>query len=149
MIKHRVAKQNKATNALGRKAYLLVTLQPLITSFESLHDQYSSDEDFAAIWDKYMRHEPVGGFSISKGYLFKGHQLCIHKTYLREQLVRELHSGGLAAHTGRDKTLILVEDRFFWPHMRRDVKKFVQRCAVCSVPKELLRNMAIYLAANS
>lgn len=81
VIEHRVvAKQNKAANALSRKAYLLVTLQPLVTSFESLHDQYSSDEDFAAIWDKCTRHEPVGNFSISKGYLFKGHQLCIHKT---------------------------------------------------------------------
>ena len=87
MIKHRVAKQNKATNAVSRKAYLLVTLQPLVTSFESLHDQYSSDEDFAAIWDKCMCHEPVGDFSISKGYLFKGRQLCIHKTHPREHLV--------------------------------------------------------------
>jgi hypothetical protein len=37
----------------------------------------------------------------------------------------ELHSGGAAGHFGRDKTIAMVEDRFYWPSIKRDVAKTV------------------------
>jgi hypothetical protein len=40
---------------------------------------------------------------IQDGLLFKGNQLCIPKFSMRENLLKEKHSGGLAKHFGHDK----------------------------------------------
>jgi hypothetical protein len=41
---------------------------------------------------------------IQDGLLFKGNQLCIPNCSMRENLLKEKHSGGLAGHFGHDKT---------------------------------------------
>ena len=46
---------------------------------------------------------------------------------MRENLIKEKHSGGLARHFGRDKTLALVSENYYWPQLQQDVKKFVQQ----------------------
>jgi hypothetical protein len=46
---------------------------------------------------------------IQEGLLFKGNQLCILKCSMRENLLKEKHSGGLARHFGHDKTFTKLE----------------------------------------
>ncbi|KAK1648703.1 hypothetical protein QYE76_066508 [Lolium multiflorum] len=36
---------------------------------------------------------------------------------------QESHAGGLMGHFGREKTLLILADHFYWPNMRRDVDK--------------------------
>ena len=48
----------------------------------------------------------------------------------REQIIRELHSGGLEGHFGSDKTLAMVVERYYWPIMSRDVERLVRQCRV-------------------
>ncbi|KAK1621150.1 hypothetical protein QYE76_026667 [Lolium multiflorum] len=35
----------------------------------------------------------------------------------------ESHAGGLMGHFGREKTLLMLADHFYWPKMRRDVDR--------------------------
>ncbi|KAK1603858.1 hypothetical protein QYE76_027531 [Lolium multiflorum] len=37
---------------------------------------------------------------------------------------QESHAGGLMGHFGREKTLLMLADHFYWPKMRRDVDRF-------------------------
>ncbi|GJS70080.1 ribosomal RNA-processing protein 8 [Tanacetum coccineum] len=66
----------------------------------------------------------------------KGNRLCILKTSLRSQLIKEIHMGGLIVHLGRDKTIVSVASRFDWPQSKRDVGAFVKRYVVCQEGKD-------------
>lgn len=59
---------------------------------------------------------------MNDGFLFKINQLCIPRGYLREHIICELHSGGLASHVGRDKIIDFVEDKYYWVSMKKDVE---------------------------
>lgn len=55
---------------------------------------------------------------------------------------RELHSEG---HVGRDRTLQLVTSSYFWPTLRRDVERFVERCRTCQQAKGKASNAGLYM----
>jgi len=84
----------------------------------------------------YFRHE---------GFLFKGKTLCIPQCSLREAINWEAHDGGLAGHFGRDKTVALVKENFYWPRHERDVYKHIQRCRVCHLAKAKSQNTGFYM----
>jgi hypothetical protein len=76
--------------------------------------------------------------------LFRGNQLCIPKFSMRENLLKEKHSGGLARHFCHDKTLSKLNGSYFWPGMRTDVNKFVDRCRICQHTKGKRQNAWLY-----
>jgi hypothetical protein len=45
---------------------------------------------------------------------------------MRDNLLKEKHSGCLAGHFGHDKTFAQMSSLYYWPGMRADVKKFVE-----------------------
>ena len=47
----------------------------------------------------------------------------------RELVLRSLHND--AGHQGRDKTLSLIRDRFYWSWMARDVDQWIKSCDRC------------------
>jgi hypothetical protein len=54
------------------------------------------------------------------------------------------NAGGLMGHFGREKTLLMLADHFYWPRMRRDVDKFVKRCITCNKSKSKLMPRGLY-----
>jgi hypothetical protein len=81
---------------------------------------------------------------IQDGLLFKGNQLCIPICSMRENLLKEKHSGGLAGHFGHDKTFAKLSESYLWPSMREDVKRFVDRCKICQHSKGRKQNAGFY-----
>jgi hypothetical protein len=68
--------------------------------------------------------------------MFRGNLLCIPKISMRENLLKEKHSGGLAGNFSHDKTFAQLNGSYYWPGMRTDVKKFVNRCRIYQHVKE-------------
>ncbi|KAI5311709.1 hypothetical protein L3X38_040882 [Prunus dulcis] len=98
VIKHTSGKTNRVADALSRRASLLITLTQEVVGFECLKE------------------------------LYEGNQLCIPVSSLREKLIQDLHGGGLSGHLGRDKTIAGMEERFYWPQLKRDVGTIVRKC---------------------
>ena len=121
VIKRKSGKSNRVADALCRKTSCLVSLRAGVFGFEQLKDLYADDEDFAATWRACKEGNARKGSNLQDDFLFRGDQLCIPRTSLREKLMQELHSGGLGGHFGRDKTLHLRQERFYWPRAKRDV----------------------------
>lgn len=77
-------------------------------------------------------------------WFFKGDTICIPHTSLRESIIKEAHASGLSRHFGKDKTLHLINSRFYWPQLNKDVNNFVKRCYICQTSKGTSQNMRLY-----
>ncbi|XP_022888992.1 uncharacterized protein LOC111404413 [Olea europaea var. sylvestris] len=116
VLHHRFVVENKAANALS------------CNTTELLDNSTRENVDFL----------------LRDGYLFRGTKLCIPRSLLRKFLVWELHAGGLDGHFGREKTIALVEDRFYLPFLKRDVAHIVFQCRTCQLGKAQCQNTRIY-----
>ncbi|XP_024015845.1 uncharacterized protein LOC112089103 [Eutrema salsugineum] len=63
------------------------------------------------------------------------HQSLKHLKGQQKLNKREAHGGGLMGHFGVAKTLSVVQDHFFRPHMKRDVERICGRCITCKYAK--------------
>ncbi|KAK1645909.1 hypothetical protein QYE76_063714 [Lolium multiflorum] len=139
IIKHKKGKDNIVADALSRKNMLLTQLDVKIPGLEILCDLYATDHDFAEpyrlcalgkAWEKYHIHD---------GFLFRANKLCVPESSVCLLLLHESHAGGLMGHFGREKTLLMLADHFYWPKMRRDVDRYVRRCITCNKSKSKLK----------
>lgn len=143
VIKHKKGKANVVADALSRRHSLITTLQTRLLGFDHVKQLYALDDDFASLFHdcELMAHD---SFYRHDGYLFKGHRLCIPKCSLRELLVREVHEGGLMGHFGEHKTLQMLHEHFYWPHMKHDVHLVCSRCIACRKAKSKSMHHGLY-----
>eukprot|EP01018_Ginkgo_biloba_P024721 Gb_03958 [translate_table: standard] len=114
-LRHKLGKANQVADALSRQTAMLTTMSVEVPDFTSMKDQYETDKDFHRAWEYAKNPVTDSGdlfdeYFLQDGYLFKGKQLCIPVGSMRENFIRELQSGGLGGHFGRDKTIAQVED---------------------------------------
>jgi hypothetical protein len=140
VIKHIFGNANKVADALSMRCLILQEFQVKTLGFEHLKEMYCDDLDFKEAytacvnpllidrsqWTKYL---------IQDGLLFKGCQLCIPKCSMRDNLLKKKHSGGLARHLGHEKTFAQLNSSYYWPGMRADMKKFVNKCKIFQYEK--------------
>jgi hypothetical protein len=67
-----------------------------------------------------------------KGRTF--HQLVVPRN-LRKDILFECHDGLLSGHLGVDKTLFRLQERFWWPGIRKDCHYYVMTCDSCNSKK--------------
>jgi hypothetical protein len=136
VIKHTSGKANKVVDALSRINLILQEFQVNTLGFDGLKEMYQDDANFK---DAYANYENLVASNMSQwldymlqeGLLFKNNKLCIPKCSMKENLIKEKHSGGLLGNFGQDKTFARVNDFYFRPGMQNQVKKFVEKCRIC------------------
>lgn len=143
VLNHKSGSSNKVVDALSRKFSLLTTLSFEILGFDLLPEYYAMNPFFSKVLQNFDDGKSLDFLKIN-GYLFKGNQLCIPEGSLRLFVIEELHGGGLGGHFGRDKIEALVKERYYWPTLKRDVARFVQRCMVCQKAKGSAQNTRLY-----
>ncbi|XP_048240817.1 uncharacterized protein LOC124120015 [Haliotis rufescens] len=75
-------------------------------------------------------------FQLKRGVLYRviktegeDQEQLVLPTRCRSAVLRSLHDN--VGHPGRDRTLSLIKDRFYWPGMTKDVETHVQQCVPC------------------
>ena len=120
VLKHQSGKSNRVVDALSRRHLLLIEMQIEVVGFKEFMNLYLEDPNFVEAWkactvpitlDKMKWQD----FIIQYGTLFKGNRLYIPRSSMRENLIKENHSGGLVGHFGRDKIIALVAKNYYWP----------------------------------
>ena len=145
VIKHKQGKANVVVDGLSRRHTLLNVLDTKFLGFDRIKEIYKDDLDFAHIYQECSK----GGhkdFFIHNGFLFKGKRLCVPQGFLRQSLVRDTHEGGLMGHFGVDKTLDILHEHFFWPHMRKYVHSFYDKCIACRKAKSKVQRHGLYIS---
>ncbi|GJR66148.1 putative CCCH-type zinc finger family protein [Tanacetum coccineum] len=139
-LKHKAGIQNKVTDALSRRASCLSVMRAEVKGFDTFKEMYSEDAYFGPVMQEVLRGQRYD-YQVQDGLLFKGPQLCIPDCSLKEKIVAELHALG---HFGQDKSIALVGRKYFWPKLRRDVTRHVERCQVCQRSKGVSTNVGLY-----
>jgi hypothetical protein len=132
VTKHISGTANKVVDALSKKCLLMQEFRVKTLGFDNLKEIYRDDPDFKEAYE--ASENPVlrdksqwNEYMIQDGLLFRGNQLCIPKFSMRENLLKEKHNRGLAEHFGHDKTFSKFNRSYYWPGVRTNVKKFVDR----------------------
>jgi hypothetical protein len=106
---------------------------------------YESDEFFTGVKTFFTGGEANGRgtrdysnqfFVTEDGLVYekRGRQprLCIPAdTKLRVEIMHERHDAPIAGHFGVDKTVASIHRNYWWPHLRRDVGRYVASCESC------------------
>ncbi len=53
-----------------------------------------------------------------------------------------VHDTPIAGHPGRDETLSVTRQKYYWPTLRVDVEKYVAQCIVCAKHKGSMKGPA-------
>jgi hypothetical protein len=122
-ITHIVGNANIVVDALSRRCLILQEFKVKTLRFEHLKDIYFDDTDlkeaYEACTNPVLRdRSQLIEYMIQEGLLFKGNQLCIPKFSMRDNLLKENHSGGLVGHFDHDKMFPQLRSSHYWPGMR-------------------------------
>ena len=145
-INHRSGIENKAVDVLSQLTVTLHRMSAHVIGFDRLKNEYSACPDFSIIYNEVSNdnRQEYLDFLVENGYLFKVTKLCVPRTSFRDLLIWEMHADGLAGHFERDKTIALVEDRFYWPSLKRDVARIVAQCRTWQIAKAKKQNTGLY-----
>ena len=105
-------------------------------------DEQKTDAQIMAIINKLQRKNAEAAkiatqFFLNDGSLFRqpdkgwtAPRLVVPES-LRMYILREFHGSGLAGHSGKNKTLKMICEFFYWKGMCRDVAAFINGCVLC------------------
>lgn len=110
--------------------------QPIPKVLERLKDETAKLPDLQALVLQIANGTTPAHISCVDGLVyFNGRVLLSPNSKLKGLLLTEHHCTPIACHPGHERTFRLLSAGFYWPNMCKDVKKFVDSCAVCQSTK--------------
>ena len=76
-----------------------------------------------------------GVHKLPEGYMKEWRLVVPSGLVLRRELMAQFHNLPMAGHPGRDNTLALVSQHYWWPGMTTWIERYVAGCALCQQSK--------------
>ncbi|KAE9038963.1 hypothetical protein PR001_g7732 [Phytophthora rubi] len=150
-VEYKPGKQNVLADALSRRpdyelAHLTYLESPL---YELIREAYAEDDDLAGLVEVLSapnkaveltarQRSRLHRYSVVEGLLYyqvdggdEPRIVVPNDEDLRHRVLYEAHDTPLSGHLGREKTYTSVARNFWWPHMYKWVRKYVQTCETC------------------
>uniref|UniRef100_H3GDV1 Integrase catalytic domain-containing protein n=1 Tax=Phytophthora ramorum TaxID=164328 RepID=H3GDV1_PHYRM len=150
-VEYKPGKQNVLVDALSRRpdyelAHVAYLESPL---YELLREAYAEDGDLAdlvtslkvpekAVKLTARQRSRLHRYSLADGLLYyqvdesdEPRIVVPNDENLRHRVLYEAHDTPLSGHRGREKTYTSVARNFWWPHMYKWVRTYVQTCETC------------------
>ena len=70
------------------------------------------------------------GSRVENGLLYKDNKLWVSED-LRLDVIREVHDQPAVGHAGVRRTILLIQQHYFWPRMKQDINQYIRNCHVC------------------
>ncbi|KAE8690983.1 cytochrome P450 78A7-like [Hibiscus syriacus] len=132
-IEYKPGKVNCVADGLSRR-YAIETVEG--TLLERIKEGLPHDPVAERIIDG-AKEGRTGEFWLEGELLYyRGHRLFVPRYgKLHKELMKEYHDSKWAGHPGVDRTLALLSEQYYWPHMTEDVQAYVKTCLVCQQDK--------------
>ena len=97
-----------------------------------------NNEDLAPSTSSFTRKASLfSNFSMENGWLKQKDKIIVPSAReLHTKVLQENHDSPCARHIGFDKIVHFLRQTFWWPHLNKDVCKYVQQFFQCQVNKE-------------
>ncbi|UYV72818.1 hypothetical protein LAZ67_10000882 [Cordylochernes scorpioides] len=117
---------------------------PSITALTCFEAEQRKDPKICKLIEETERFGAESkGYEMLKGTLYKknfdplGNQhLLVIPKHLRLELLKSLHDAPTEGHLGFSKTYERVKNKYFWPGLLRDIRKYVAHCKECQRKKQ-------------
>ena len=85
-------------------------------------------------------HEPDSNYVMHNGILYSCYRTnryepryprIVLPSSFRRQVIERCHIE--AAHSGLIKTMVMVQEGYVWPGMRKEIERYVKKCPICKV----------------
>ncbi|KAL1982820.1 hypothetical protein VTN96DRAFT_880 [Rasamsonia emersonii] len=96
---------------------------------ERIKEKLVTDETATEIYK-----DPPQGWEARNGLLFYHDRFYVPKD-VRMEVFRRLHNAPLAGHMGQKRTLELIQRKYYWPRMKKDVEEYCLGCSQCQQNK--------------
>nr|KAJ0205923.1 hypothetical protein LSAT_V11C500259630 [Lactuca sativa] len=132
-------KENRVADALSRKteAILMTISFPTFPWVQELQDYYTKTPE-GRDWHQRVSSNPgkLLGYQLHNGLIFYKDRLFIPLIPSpRLKLLEEFHSYTMGGHSGITATIHQINASFFWPHLKKEVTKFIKECITCQQTK--------------
>ncbi|KAE8692821.1 cytochrome P450 78A7-like [Hibiscus syriacus] len=135
-LEHKPGKVNSVADALSRRCDMEFVSLPTGQMRERIKEGLSHDP-IAPSLIELDKEGKTRKFWLDGGLLYaRGHRLYVPQFKgLRKEFMRECHDSKWAGQPGIHRTLALIAEHYYWPHMGNDVEAYVKTCLVCQQDK--------------
>nr|GEY60117.1 Ty3/gypsy retrotransposon protein [Tanacetum cinerariifolium] len=138
-VHYKPGKENHVADALSRieESQLLSLSTPIFPWLQELRDYYSTTPEGREFVTRVaQRVDALPDHHIHDGLVYIRDRLFIPDIpSLRLKLLNEFHSTTIGGHSGITATIKRISGSFSWPHLRKDVTRFIHECTICQQTK--------------